>query len=104
MNLDIGNLFKEMAATAGETLQGEAGDLSAEVLSVLDKNRESLAELVEARTNGDINEEEFNIELQREKAILEAEMISLEIISKSAVQKAMNAAMDTLMSAVKMAV
>lgn len=104
MNLDIGNLFKEMAATAGETLQGEAENLGGEVLSVLDKNRESIAELVAARGNGDINEEEFNIELQREKAILEAEMISLEIVSKSAVQKAMNAAMDTLTTAVQMAI
>lgn len=104
MNLDIGNLFKEMATTAGDSLQEEAGNLSAEVLSVLDQNRDSIAELVEARTNGDINEEDFNVELQREKAILEVEMISLEIVSKSAVQKAMNAAMDTLMSAVKMAV
>lgn len=104
MNIDIGNLFKEMAATAGKSLQGEAENLSGEVLSVLDKNRESIAELVAARSNGDINEEEFNVELQREKAILEAEMLSLEIVSKSAVQKAMNAAMDTLTNAVKMAI
>ncbi len=104
MNLDIGNLFKEMAATAGETLQGEGENLSGEVLSVLDKNRESIAELVVAVSNGDINEEELDIELQREKVILEAEMLSLEIVSKSAVQKAMNAAMDTLTSAVKMSI
>ena len=104
MSIDIGNLFKEMATTAGATLQEEGKNVSAEVLSVLDKNKESIAELVEARSNGDINEEEFNIELQREKQILEAEMISLEIISKSAVQKAINAAMSTLTSAVKMAI
>lgn len=104
MRLDIGNLFKEMATTAGATLQDESGNISADILSVLDKNKESIAELVVARSNGDINEEDFNIELQREKAILEAEMISLEIVSKSAVQKALNAAMDTLTNAVKMAI
>jgi len=103
MNLNLENLFKEMAKTAGETLQGESGNLGGEVLLILDKNRESIAELVKARSNGDINEEEFNVELQREKAILEAEMFSLEIVSKSAVQKAMNAAMDTLTNAVEMA-
>lgn len=101
MNLNIGDLFKEMAMSAGKTLEGESENLDDEVLAVLDRNKESITELVEARTNGDINEEDFNIELQREKAILEAEMISLEIVSRSAVQKAMNAAMDTLTNAVK---
>lgn len=101
MNLNIGDLFKEMAMSAGKTLEGESENLDDEVLAVLDRNKESITELVEARTNGDINEEDFNIELQREKAILEAQMISLEIVSRSAVQKAMNAAMDTLTNAVK---
>lgn len=104
MGLDINNVFKVMAKTAGESLQGEAGNIGGEVLSLLDRNKESIAELVTARCNGDITEEEFDIELQREKSILEAEMISLEIIGKSAVQKAMNAAMDTLASAVKIAI
>jgi len=103
MSLDIGNVFKEMAAAAGNALQGGAGSLGGEVLSVLDKNRESLAELAAAYSSGDINEEEFDVELQREKAILEAEMLSLEIAPKSAVQKAMNAAMDTLKQAVNKA-
>lgn len=104
MNLDIGNLFKEMAKSASDTLQGEAANISGEMLSILENNKASIAELIEARTAGDINEEDFQIELDREKAVLEAELLSLQIIGKSAVQKAMNAAMDTLTSAVKMAI
>jgi len=103
MNLDIGNLLKEMAATAGETLQGESKNFGEYVLAALDSNKEIIAELVAAYSKGDINEEEFNLEVQREKAILEAEMISLQLVSKSAVQKAMNAAMNTLTNAVNMA-
>lgn len=103
MNIDISNLFKEMAEAAGETLQGEAENLSGEVLSVLDKNKESIAELVMARCNGDINKEEFDIELDREKEILESEMLSLEIVSKGSVQRAMSAAIDTLNKAINMA-
>jgi len=103
MSLDIGNVFNEMAAAACNTLQGEAGSLGGEVLSVLNMNRESLSELAAAYSCGDLTEKELDVELQREKAILEAEMLSLEIAPKSAVQKAMNAAMDTLKQAVNKA-
>ncbi|SCY77634.1 hypothetical protein [Desulfoluna spongiiphila] len=99
MNLDMGNVFKEMAAAADNALQGEVGSLGGEILSVLNMNRESLSELAAAYSCGDITEEEFDVELQREKSILEAEMLSLEIAPKSAVQKAMNVAMDTLKQA-----
>lgn len=103
MSLDIGNLFKEMATVAGESVATEAGNIGGEMLAVLENNKDTLAELVVARTAGEINEEDFNAELMREKVVLEAELIALEIISKSAIQKAMNVAMETLTSAVKMA-
>jgi len=70
------------------------------ILSVFESNGESIYELAVAYSHGDITEDEFTIELQREKTILETEMFSMEIVSKPAAQKAMNAAIDTLKSAV----
>ena len=103
MSLDIGNVFKEMASSAGETLQEEGAGLGNDFLDVLDNNKDTLSELIDARVNGDIDEEEFATEMEREKLVLEAEMLTLEIASKAAIQKAMNAAMDTLSGAIALA-
>ncbi|SFD48814.1 hypothetical protein [Pseudoalteromonas denitrificans] len=103
MSIDIANLFKNMASTAGSDLQEDGDNISGNLLKVLDNNKESIAELVEARANGDINQEDFDSELAREKSILEVEMLGLEIASKAAIQKAVNAAIGTLTSAVSAA-
>ena len=99
MSFDLSSVFNDMAKSAANVLGDEAGTAGQDVLKVLQNNKDAIAELVEARTSGDINEEEFESELGRERLVLEAELISLEIMAKSAVQKAMNAAMDTLKSA-----
>ena len=104
MSLDISNLFKGMASSAGKVLQENGADLGDEVLSVINRNKASLAELVDARISGDISEEDFNSELEREKLVLEAELLTLEIATKSAIQKAMSAAMETLTKSVALVV
>ncbi|WDE04386.1 hypothetical protein SG34_024080 [Thalassomonas viridans] len=103
MSLDITNVFKQMAQSAGQSLQAEGAEFGTEISVVLENNQASIAELVEARTCGDINEEDFQLELAREKVILEAELIAQEIAGKAAVQKAVNSAMLVLTSAVSAA-
>ena len=82
----------------------ETGTAGQSVIRVLQNNKDSLAELIEARASGDIDQDEFESELAREKLVMEAELITLEILARSAVQKAMNAAMDTLKSALVAAI
>lgn len=104
MSLDISSLFSDMAQSAARELKGEVSDASQEFLKVLQINRASISELVEARASGDLDQQEFESELAREKMVMEAELITLDIMAKSAVQKAMNAAMDTLKSALMAAI
>ena len=103
MSVDITRVFKDMAKAAGQSLKDEGAELGAEIHAVLANNKASIAELVEARILGDINEEDFELELAREKVILEAELIAQEIAGKAAVQKAVNGAMQVLTSAVSAA-
>ena len=103
MNIDIKNLFQDMASTASNNLQQDGDKISGNLLKVLENNKDSIAELVKARADGDINQEDFDSELAREKSILEVEMLGLEIASKAAIQKAVNAAINTLTSAVSAA-
>ncbi|WDD98082.1 hypothetical protein [Thalassomonas actiniarum] len=103
MSIDISKVFKDMANIAGQSLQGEGVELGDEFRSALERNKASIAELVEARTFGDINQEDFDVEIAREKEVLQAELIGLEIAGKAAVQKAVNSAMNVLSSAVSAA-
>ena len=104
MSLDVSSLFSDMAQSAVRVLKDEGSGASQDFLKVLQNNKDSMAELIAARADGDLDQEEFESELEREKLVMEAELISLEIIAKSAIQKAMNAAMDTLKSALVAAI
>jgi hypothetical protein len=64
----------------------------------------SLSELVTARAMGDIDDEEFESEIEREKQLLEVELLTLQIIAKASVQKAINAAMDVLKDSIRLAI
>ncbi len=100
MSIDIGKLFGDMAKSASTSL-GEGGEaVGNEMKNILEGNKKSIAALIQAKTNKTISEETFEKELAREKSVLEAELIGLEIQAKAAIQKAVNAAMTTLKQAV----
>ncbi|NRB66127.1 MAG: hypothetical protein HRU48_01975 [Vibrio sp.] len=62
----------------------------------LDKQKSTLQELIDARNNGDLTNEEFELEILREKQIAEAEMLTWQISAKSEVQKIINKTFSTL--------
>ncbi|MBN3492614.1 hypothetical protein [Vibrio neptunius] len=62
----------------------------------LDKQKATLQELIDARNNGDLTDEEFELEILREKQIAEAEMLTWQISAKSEVQKIINKTFSTL--------
>ena len=99
MNLNINDLYKEMLNAALNVVGDEAQQMSGPLQQALEAQKASIEALAQAKLNGEINEDEFAAELEREKAILEVELITLEIIAKATVQKAINAAMSCLTSA-----
>ncbi len=104
MSLNINDIIKDMANSAKKSLQKEGNGVGDEVLNILEKNKDNLAELAAARSQGNIDEKDFKIEIEREKQVLEVQLLAMEIASKSAIQKAMNAAMSTLTNAVSAAI
>lgn len=103
MSLNINDIIKDMANSAKKSLQEEGSGVGDEVLNILEQNKDNIAELAAARSQGDIDEADFKIEMEREKQVLEVQLLAMEIASKSAIQKAMNAAMSTLTKAVSAA-
>ena len=97
--MGINDLYKDMLDTALNVVGDEAQQMSGPLQKALNAQKASIQALAEAKLNGEISESEFIAELEREKAILEVELITLEIIAKATVQKAINAAMSCLTSA-----
>ena len=97
--MGINDLYKDMLDTALNVVGDEAQQMSGPLQRALNAQKASIQALAEAKLNGEISESEFIAELEREKAILEIELITLEIIAKATVQKAINAAMSCLTSA-----
>jgi len=99
MSINITRLFKVISLVEDHNIQ-HIGD---SLYQVLNNNKASIEELVQARLAGDINQEEFDIELLREQLVVEAEMITLDIASKAEVQKVINTAVSSLTSSVQAA-
>ena len=57
-----------------------------------------------SRLSGEISEDEFNEEVEREKKVIEAGLLTLEIMTKAMAQKAVNFAINVFVKAVKLAI
>ena len=104
MSFDIDQVLKDMAGAITGTVQQGAGDIQSYLKEILDKEKESLKELAEARLRNEITDEELKQELEREKKVVEAQLLTIEIMTKALAQKAVNAAMDVFIKAIKAAV
>ena len=79
-----------------DSLGEGAGDIASYAVKALKNQKASLAELAEARQSGELDEAEFEEELQREMLITETEMLAVTVIGKAAIQKAIQAAIGVL--------
>jgi hypothetical protein len=93
-----------MADAALMAVGDDVDKLAPHLEGLLDGHQMSLSELVTARAMGDIDDEEFESEIEREKQLLEVELLTLQIIAKASVQKAINAAMDVLKDSIRLAI
>lgn len=96
MSFDISSAIGDMAGAMSDSIGEGAGDLAGFAVAALSKQAEALAELAEARASGELDEAEFEAELQREMLITETEMLAVTVIGKAALQKAIQAAVGAL--------
>ncbi|SBS31060.1 hypothetical protein MSP8887_01421 [Marinomonas spartinae] len=62
----------------------------------LEKQKSAFEDLLLAKEQGLISQEDFEIEIEREKEILEAEILTKQIAAKAVIQKLVNDAIATL--------
>lgn len=100
MVFDIGEVLKDMAEAIRNAVKNDAGDIKQYANQILENERDSLKELGLARLSGQIDDEVFQREIEREKKVVEAEFLTMQIMTNALAQKAANAAIDVFVKAV----
>ena len=102
MSIDIDAIIKAMASSAVKAIDASP-EIKKSITQAIESRKESIAELAAARANGNLSPEEFEVEMEREKAVLECELVGLEIPLKSSIQRAIHAAIEALTNSLSQA-
>lgn len=100
MSDEITNLMNQLSNTAAEGL-GDSGEFGAALFKVVGVQDNPIFALTQAVKDGELTPEEFSAEMEREKEVLQAQLVTLEIIALSEVQKAINSFVSGLAGAVR---
>jgi hypothetical protein len=103
MAFDITHVLNSMKEAAVDAVRDDVESVPDYLLQIIENEKESLKTLAEARLTGEVSENEFLRELEREKKVLETEMLTISIMTKAIAQKAVNAAMNALKDAIQLA-
>ncbi len=103
MSFDINAVMTDMGAAMQKTLEKDLPDIEDFGQEILEEEKESLELIGKERVAGRWSKEKFDKELEREKKVIQVEMLTIEIMTKAAAQRAVNAAIDVFVKAVKAA-
>lgn len=100
MSDTISDLMNQLSNTAADGLS-ESGAFGEALFKIVGVEDNPIFALTQAVKDGDLSPEEFEQEMEREKEVLQAQLVTLEIIALSEVQKAINSFVSGLAGAVK---
>ena len=96
MSFDIDTVKRDMTRAIKGAVEDDVGDIGEYADIIVENLKQSLVA-------GDISEDEFNSELEREKRVVEAELMTVQLMTRAAAQDAVNAAIDEFVEAVEAA-
>ncbi|AOT08305.1 hypothetical protein [Pseudoalteromonas luteoviolacea] len=95
MNID--ELIRDTGDFLCREFSADVEDVAEGVHKALGASKESIAQLITARANGELTEDEFNAELQRESLVFETELLTLKVIAKATITKICQAAISYIL-------
>ena len=104
MGFDVEDVLGRMADAINDEVVGSVGDIKDYAKKIMKNEEDSLRELALARVSGEIDDEILEMEMEREKKVVEAELLTMQIMTKALAQRAVNAAIDVFHTAVKAAI
>ncbi len=103
MGFDIDKVINDMTEAIRNVVKKDGGDIKQYANQILENEKDSLEEIGLVRLSGKISDEVFEREIEREKKVVEAELLTIQIMTKALAQKAVNAAIDVFVKAVRAA-
>lgn len=103
MAFDINQTLDDMLGAIAGVVVGEWPKVKSCVEKVLQDEKSALEAIAQARLNKEIDDEEMRSQMEDEKVTLEASLLVCQIKAKVMAQKAANAAMDVLRTAIETA-
>ena len=100
MNFRIDEVLADMVKAMEDSVGEDVSDIAEYARKILENEKESLAELARARIDENIDEEDFGREIEREMKVVEAELLTIKIMTKAAAEQAINAAVNVFLDAV----
>lgn len=100
MSDTITDLMNQLANTAADGLS-ESGGFAEALFKIVGVEDNPIFQLAQAVKDGDLTPEDFETEMEREKEVLQAQLVTLEIMALSEVQKAINSFVSGLTGALK---
>ncbi|WP_416307095.1 hypothetical protein [Neptunicella sp. SCSIO 80796] len=104
MSFDIDQVIKDMVAAVTGSAKEGGNAVKTEAERILFAEKHILMDIAEARLRGEIDDEVVKREAAREKKVLEAELLTLAVMTKATVQRAANAALDVFFAALRSAI
>ncbi len=104
MSFDINAVIKDMAEAVNNAVKHDCGDIQEYATQIMFNEKRALEDLGLARVLKQIDDETFDREIEREKQVVEAELLTISIMTKALAQRAINAALDVFTKAVRAAI
>ncbi len=104
MSFNISDVLTNMKTAAYDAVKDDVHVIPDYINEILEGEKEALKILAEERLAGNFTDEEFLHELEREKDVLQTQMLTIEIMTLALAQKAVNAAMDVLIKAISLVI
>lgn len=103
MSFDIESVSKQMVSAISDSVKDDVGEIKQYADTIIKNEKDSLKELGEARIQGQITDDVFDREIEREKKVVETELLKIRLMTKASAQKSVNTAVNVFVAAVKAA-
>ena len=104
MALPIDTIVNDMIASISGQVSGDVDVIKNYFLQIVKKQKEALDSIADGFKSGELTVEEVKEELESQKTVLETELLAIQVMNKAMVQKAANAAINSVLKILEIVV
>ena len=97
MDLPINTIVEDMITSVSGQVSGDLGVIKNYFIQIVQEQKEALETIADGFKSGDLTVDEVKEELESEKKTFAAQLLAIQVLEKALVQKAANAAIDSVL-------